>query len=122
MEEAESAAEQWPQRTIQQARGRPWLILLAGAGITLLALWFWSTADPAAFTVQFDDLTGTDIEQGRIDTALPPPRGSLALAQTFIPRHNGLGEVEITLLRHADVRAPGKKNASRCSSLTRATN
>ena len=68
----------------------------------LLLLLAWSTVVPESFTRIFESLESTDIEQGRIDTSLPAPQGNLALTQTFIPRHNGLSEVEITLLRYGD--------------------
>ena len=81
---------------------RPWIVVLAGVVLALLLLLIWSTAVPDSFTALFDSLDSTDIEQGRIDTALPAPQGDLALTQSFAPRHNGLNEVEITLLRYGE--------------------
>ncbi|MFN2161339.1 MAG: hypothetical protein ACK2UN_04620 [Candidatus Promineifilaceae bacterium] len=101
MEEAATSGE-----TTTEARStvkdHAWFPILAGAALALLLLLIWSTAVPEKFTSLFDSLESTDIEQGRIDTALPAPQGDLAFTQTFIPRHNGLDEIEVTLLRYND--------------------
>jgi hypothetical protein len=85
-----------------ETKDHAWFAILAGAALALLLLLIWSTAIPEKFTLLFDSLDSTDIEQGRIDTALPAPQGELTLTQTFVPRHNGLDEVEVTLLRYND--------------------
>jgi hypothetical protein len=90
------------KKTWHREQKYPWIILLAGAVIMLALLFIWSTAVPDSFTRFFESLEATDIEQGRIDTSLPAPQGNLTLTQTFIPRHNGLSEIEITLLRYGD--------------------
>ena len=103
MEEApETNSRQWEQRARQLTQERPWIPMLAGAVIALSLILIWSMAVPDSFTTLFDSLESTDVEQSRIDTSLPAPQGDLALTQTFIPRHNGLSEVEIILLRYGE--------------------
>ncbi len=95
-----SAAWTVPMRRLMQ--GRPWAPLVAGALLALFLLFIWSTTVPQSFTSLFDSLQSTDVEQSRIDTALPAPQGEVALTQSFIPRHNGLSEVEITLVHYGE--------------------
>lgn len=52
-------------------------------------------------------LTADDIVQGRLDTALPAPQGDLWLEQSFVPRRNGLNEVELLLARYGGEMPPG---------------
>ena len=101
-EAADTTSQEQKQKTWRLPQEHPWIFLMVGAVIMLLLLLAWSTAVPESFTRIFDSLESTDTEQGRIDTSLPAPQGSLALTQTFIPRHNGLSEVEITLLRYGE--------------------
>ncbi len=102
----EEAAEATSGETTTQARSgikdRVWLPIVAGTAFGLFLLLIWSTAFPENFISLFESLDSTDIDQGRIDTALPAPQGDLALTQSFVPRHNGLNEVEVTLLRYGD--------------------
>jgi hypothetical protein len=90
------------EQTRGLVRENPWIILLAGGVLMLLLLLAWSMASPQSFTPLFESLESTDIEQERIDTLLPAPQGELAFTQTFIPRHNGLSEIELTLLRYGE--------------------
>ncbi len=87
------------------AQAKPWLPLLMGAGIALLVLLIWSAVAQDQFERQFDSLVATDIDQARIDTALAVPQGELTYSQTFVPRHNGLSEVEITLVKYGEATA-----------------
>lgn len=52
-------------------------------------------------------LTADDIVQGRLDTALPAPQGDSWLEQSFVPRRNGLNEVELLLARYGGEMPPG---------------
>jgi len=52
-------------------------------------------------------LTADDIVQGRLDTALPAPQGDLWLEQSFVPRRNGLNEIELLLARYGGEMPPG---------------
>ena len=52
-------------------------------------------------------LTGEDITQSRLDTALPAPQGDLILEQTFVPRRDGLSAVELLLVRYGGEAPPG---------------
>ena len=54
------------------------------------------------FTELFDSLVDVDLNQARIDTALPIPRGDLTITQSFVPRHDGLQEIELTLARYGE--------------------
>jgi hypothetical protein len=50
-------------------------------------------------------LLADDVAQGRLDTALPAPQGTLVIEQSFTPRHDGLTAVELLLARY-DGQAP----------------
>ena len=91
-----------PENEELPARGQPWLPLLVGAGIACFLLLIWSTVNGDQFTARFDSLTSTDIEQGRLDTPLPAPQGDRVFSQGFVPRHDGLNEIEITVLRYGE--------------------
>jgi hypothetical protein len=45
-------------------------------------------------------LVAVDTEQGRLDTALPAPQDDLRLEQSFVPRRDGLSEIELLLVRY----------------------
>lgn len=45
-------------------------------------------------------LRADDIVQARLDAALPAPQSALKIEQTFVPRRNGLTEIELLLLRY----------------------
>ena len=108
MEEAvASSSGQWRQEARRLTHERPWIFLLAGAALVLAMLLLWSKTTPQGFATLFDSLVSTDIEQSRIDTALPAPQGDRALAQTFSPRHDGLSEIEVTLVQYGDAQSGG---------------
>ncbi len=50
-------------------------------------------------------LVAEDIAQGRLDTALPAPQSDLTIEQTFVPRRDGLNEVELILVRYGGTSA-----------------
>ena len=56
-------------------------------------------------------LTADDIVQGRLDTALPAPQGDLGLEQSFVPRRNGLNEIELLLARYGGEMPPGAQSS-----------
>ena len=51
-------------------------------------------------------LTAPDVAQGRLDTALPAPQDTFAIDQTFVPRRNGLSEIELLLVRYGEAPPP----------------
>ena len=57
--------------------------LLIGALLMLIALTVLMLAAPQRFTTVFDSLVAVDLEQSRIDTALPTPNGEQWLGQRF---------------------------------------
>jgi hypothetical protein len=68
-----------------------WLLTLFGGGAFLL--WAWLTAwQPAVEAV--------DINQSRLNVALPAPQPTVQIRQTFTPAHDGLNQIELTLVRH----------------------
>ncbi|MDX1414065.1 MAG: hypothetical protein R3293_07730 [Candidatus Promineifilaceae bacterium] len=68
--------------------------------MAIIAGGIWEQAAPDKAAVLFDSLVDIDLEQGRIDTALPIPSGDLILAQKFTPHHDGLQEIELTAARY----------------------
>ncbi len=95
------------QRSQQSANRRPparrrGLPALVGALVALTLLAAWSAAVPDRFTAVFDSLVALDLEQGRIDTPMPAPQAEQWISQSFVPRHDGLTEIEVTLLRYGD--------------------
>ncbi len=78
----------------------PWLLIgLISAVILLSAADYFELADTTRFVGPIEAI---DLEQGRIDTALPAPAANVAIHQSFVPRHDGLSEVEVTLVRYGD--------------------
>ncbi|HEX8683029.1 MAG TPA: hypothetical protein VF707_11995 [Ardenticatenaceae bacterium] len=47
-------------------------------------------------------ITSTDVNQHRLDTALPPLAAGVEVRQTFRPRHDGLTEVELLLAKYGE--------------------
>ena len=54
-------------------------------------------------------LLADDAAQGRLDTALPPPRGAAVIEQSFVPRRNGLTTVNLLLARYGEIQ-PGEES------------
>jgi hypothetical protein len=96
------ASEQWGERTRRLTRKWFWAPMLVGAVALLVAVWAWSQVEPDRVSELFDTLVDVDLNQGRIDTALPIPRGELTISQGFVPRHDGLQEIELTLARYGE--------------------
>ena len=55
-------------------------------------------------------LVDDDVAQARLDTALPPPRGAAVIEQSFVPRRNGLTQVNLLLARYGEIQ-PGEDSA-----------
>ncbi len=82
--------------TSRWAKHRQWLPILLGA-IILLA---W--AQMAGGGPLFKSIIAVDIEQQRANTVFPTPQQGTVISQTFLPRHNGLREVEIIFARRVE--------------------
>ena len=83
------------------AQLRRWRIVFMTIGFLSAAVWAWVTGWPGP-------IQNVDIEQGRLNTALPAPRPTSTIRQTFQPMRNGLLEVELLLVHHEpDVRQAG---------------
>ena len=48
-----------------------------------------------------------DVAQGRLDTAVPPPRGASVIEQSFVPRRNGLTRINLLLVRFGELQPGG---------------
>ncbi len=84
-------------------RGR-WAPLLLGAGLFLgWLLLLKGRGLPSSVTAVSQPIIATDLNQQRADTVLPLPQGGLTIQQTFVPRWDGLREIELVLAR------PGEK-------------
>lgn len=79
-----------------------WILIGLGALAVILAGLVWERFDPARAQAFFGNLVEVDLEQTRIDTALPIPQGDLVITQTFVPHHDGLEEIELTLARYGE--------------------
>lgn len=87
-----------PVTLADQAREltRRWFWLPGLIGVILVAAWAWAVGWPAP-------VVSVDLTQTLVDAAPPLPDGALSLQQTFAPRHNGLTEVEILVVRYEGV-------------------
>jgi hypothetical protein len=81
----------WPSRL--PVRSRIWLILFLGA--SALLLWAAVTGWPAP-------ITAVDVNQHRVNTAVPAPQETSQLRQTFTAGHDGLSEIELLLVRYGE--------------------
>jgi hypothetical protein len=99
------AGEDWRERTRRLTRKWFWLPILLGALALLVAVWAWEQVSPDRVNAIFDTLVDIDLSQDRIDTALPLPRGELTISQSFVPRHDGLQEIELILARYGEGQA-----------------
>src|SRR5690606_20392483 len=68
----------------------PWLV-----GAILCLLWAWATGWPT-YTLRID------LDQNRLNTALPALGEGVEFRQTFTPRRDGLEEVELVLVRYGE--------------------
>ncbi|MCA9970421.1 MAG: hypothetical protein KC425_09415 [Anaerolineales bacterium] len=58
-----------------------------------------ATADAPAVETLFPPILADDLNQHRLDTALPPPQGAFVITQSFTPAHDGLQELSFLLVR-----------------------
>lgn len=96
------AAENRGERTRRLIHKYFWVPILLGAVATVVFVGFWERIAPDSAHNLFGNLIDIDVEQGRIDTALPIPREDLAINQDFVSRHDGLQEIELTLARYGE--------------------
>ncbi|MCB8943185.1 MAG: hypothetical protein H6658_05475 [Ardenticatenaceae bacterium] len=80
--------------------GPLWFLL----GFVLAVVWVWVglTIRPSLVRPFFGPIISTDINQARLNTAVPIPQGSFAIEQTFVPRWDGLREIELILVRYEE--------------------
>lgn len=81
-------------------RGRLSVIALLAALSLLLALMVLDGAGLCGWGSLCGPIVAEDTAQGRLDTALPAPQTGATIEQTFIPRRNGLSEIEMILVRY----------------------
>ncbi|MBP9656658.1 MAG: hypothetical protein KBD86_02425 [Candidatus Promineofilum sp.] len=77
----------------------PWVMSIS-AVVVILALATLDLLGICTWQYLCGPLVAEDIAQGRLDTALPAPQSDLAIEQTFVPRHDGLNEIELILVRY----------------------
>ncbi|MCB9419268.1 MAG: hypothetical protein H6667_05665 [Ardenticatenaceae bacterium] len=70
-----------------------WLLVLDGAGL------------PISVTAVSHPIIAADLSQTRANTVLPTPQNALTIRQDFVPRWNGLREIELILARQGEVAA-----------------
>ncbi len=76
------------------------VVLLVSAVAVVLALMIFDRPDVCTWQHLCGPLLAEDVHQGRLDTALPAPQADLTIEQTFVPRHDGLSEIELILVRY----------------------
>ena len=79
---------------------------LAAAAV-VVALLLLGRLDACPYQGLCGPLLADDAAQGRLDTALPPPRGAAVIEQSFVPQRNGLTHVNLLLARYGEVQ-PGE--------------
>ncbi|MCI0399362.1 MAG: hypothetical protein L0332_11395 [Chloroflexi bacterium] len=79
-------------QTGRAVRRLAWLLLLPGA-LAFLA-WAWTAGWPPGA------ILAVDLNQQRLNTAVPAPQETRQIRQTFTPRRDGLAEVELLLVRY----------------------
>ena len=89
------------------ATGGWWLAVGAGLFLVWLLL-FNGNGLPASVTAVSQPIITIDLNQQRANTALPPPQGDLTIRQTFVPRWDGLREIELLLARPGEQTEGGR--------------
>jgi hypothetical protein len=80
----------------------PWIaVLIAAVALCLLILALTQYAE-CPWTAVCGPIIEDDLQQTRLNTALPPLQGDVTAEQTFIPRWNGLSEIELTAVRYGE--------------------
>jgi hypothetical protein len=80
-------------------------VLLATAALVVLLLVSLDQRGACPLPAVCGPLKTVDLNQGRLDTALPAPHHALTIEQSFIPSRNGLTEIEVILTRHGEADA-----------------
>ncbi|MCP4427346.1 MAG: hypothetical protein GY803_22900 [Chloroflexi bacterium] len=83
-----------------------WLLLLGGRGL------------PDKVTAVSQPIIAEDFSQRRANTTLPAPQDGLAIRQSFVPRWDGLREIELLLARHGEKDA-GENACAECNQSSR---
>ncbi|NKQ34556.1 MAG: hypothetical protein HF973_02965 [Chloroflexi bacterium] len=80
---------------------RDWRLWLFTGGIVLALAWVWldEPLRPSAIPPIAALILADDINQHRLNTAVPTPAGELILEQTFTAQKDGLREIELILVR-----------------------
>lgn len=80
----------------------PWglVVLLLTAAVVIATLATLNRFGACSWRYLCGPIVAEDILQNRLDTALPAPQSDLIIEQTFVPRHDGLNEVELILVRY----------------------
>ena len=105
-------AAQRPFPPTPTAQRRAGLALVAGM-LLFVAAWLGAArAAPSHAALQratavFAARDAVDLNQPRINSALPTPRGDLLFEQSFTPRWNGLYAIDLTLVRYGEPPAEG---------------
>ncbi len=68
-----------------------WLLALGGVGL------------PVSVTAVSQPIIDTDLIQTRADIVLPTPQDALTIRQEFVPRWNGLREIELLVARSGEI-------------------
>ncbi len=77
-------------------------LLLVSVAMGLFGLLLLEQLGLCAWPAVCAPLTAADVSQARLDTALPAPQGEFVVEQTFVPRHDGLSEIELLLVRYGE--------------------
>ncbi len=80
----------------QVMRRRVWLFVLLGVVVCMLGVWL------GQITAVFGPIVDVDINQPRVNSALPPPTGHTQIQQSFYSRWDGLREIEIVFARSGE--------------------
>ncbi|MCA9927673.1 MAG: hypothetical protein KC419_04325 [Anaerolineales bacterium] len=92
------------QLSTRKFPSRQFLFLLLLIGGAAVLLWGALTHNMAVF----GPIVAVDINQHRVNTALPEPNGRFSIRQTFIPQHDGLREIELLLVRREHLETEGE--------------
>jgi hypothetical protein len=81
------------------------VVLLATTALVILLLAVHDNRGACSLPSVCGPLKAVDLNQGRLDTAMPAPHNHLVLEQSFIPSRNGLSEIELILTRQGEADA-----------------
>ena len=92
------------QLSTKKSRTQPFVLFLILVGIAVTVLWGQLTLNAALL----GPIVDIDINQHRVNTALPEPDGRFTIQQTFTPTHDGLSEIELLLVRREHLETEGQ--------------